>query len=289
MKRVLALPLVTALLVLLTPAVAFAETPVVTDYTVVVDGETATGRFAMTSNTPYVLIVFCHGFGSAARNFDNYVLDAANRGYVGVAMDYRGARNAWKVGTGWRDTVAATLDIQARYPTIAKTIIYGISMGGEVSGLAVAYAPPGTYQYWVEDAGVENLAEEWSTLEGFRPAIQAETGGTPTDVPEEYLARSPLAQVTGIAAQGLRRAFVNHGAADTVVTPTQAQEMTAALVAAGVPVSSYTWAGQGHVGGWGYTQVVEKAKRYPDWPAPLVEGVIGPAGFEPPVSPPDVT
>ena len=112
-------------------------------------------------------------------------------------------------------------------------------------------------------------------------AIQAETGGTPADVPQAYVDRSPVAQVQGIAAHGLKRAFLNHAAGDTVVTPTQAQEMTAALVEAGVPISTYTWAGQGHVGGWGYQEVVEKAQGLPDWAAPVVEGVIGPTGFVP--------
>jgi acetyl esterase/lipase len=121
---------------------------------------------------------------------------------------------------------------------------------------------------------------------GFQGAIQAETGGTPADVPQAYVDRSPIAQVAGIAAQGLRRAFVNHAAGDTIVTPTQAQQLTAALVAARVPVSTYTWAGQGHVGGWGYQEVVEKAQGLPDWVSPLVEGVIGPTGFVPQTSSP---
>ena len=283
MKRALALPLVTALLLLVAPAPSFAAPPV-TDYTLTVDGQTATGRAVLPTGSPTVLIVFCHGFGGAANNFDGYLADAANRGYAAVSMDYRGAQGAWKVLTGWHDTVAATLDMKARYPSITTTIIWGISMGGEVSGLSVAYAPPGTYQYWVEDAGVENLVEEWATVTGFQPAIQAETGGTPAEVPQAYLDRSPIAQVNGIAAQGLKRAFINHAAGDTIVTPTQAQEMTAALVAARVPVSTYTWAGQGHVGGWGYQEVVEKAQGLPDWVSPLVEGVIGPTGFVPPTN-----
>ena len=266
------------------PATASAES-VVTDYVVAVDGEDATGRLALPAGDPTVLVVICHGYGGTARGFDGRLASVANRGWAGVAMDYRGAQSAWKVGTGWRDTVAATLDLQARYPGIQRTIVWGISMGGEVSGLAVAYAPPGTYDYWVEDSGVENLAEEWATVPGFRPAIEAETGGTPADVPDAYRERSPLAQTAGIAAQGLRRAFVNHGAGDTVVTPTQAQEMAAALADAGVPVSAYTWTGTGHVGGWGFEQVLEKALGLPDWAEPVIEGVIGPSGFVPRISP----
>ncbi|HEV2892029.1 MAG TPA: alpha/beta fold hydrolase [Frankiaceae bacterium] len=274
----------TALAVAALPGgVAHAAVPV-TAYTVTVDGQTATGRAVLPAGSPTVLVVFCHGFGGAADNFDGYLADVANRGWAGVSMDYRGPQGAWKVGTGWRDTIAATLDLKARYPSIRTTIVWGISMGGEVSGLAVAHAPRGTYQYWVEDAGVENLVEEWATVPGFQPAIQAETGGTPAEVPQAYLDRSPIAQVQAIAAHGLKRVFANHAAGDTVVTPTQAQELTGALAATGVPVSTYTFLGTGHVGGWGYQQVVEKGLGLPDWAAPVVEGVIGPVGFVPQVS-----
>jgi acetyl esterase/lipase len=268
------------------PAPSYADVPPVQDYSLVVDGEVATGRAVLPTGSPTVLVVFCHGFGGTGGYYDGYLADAAARGYAAVSMDFRGAQGAWKVRTGWRDTIAATQDLKARYPSIVTTIIWGISMGGEVSGLSVAYAPPGTYQYWVEDAGVENLVEEWATVPGFQPAIQAEAGGTPADVPLAYADRSPIAQVQGIAAQGLRRAFLSHAAGDTVVTPTQEQEMTASLVAAGVPVSTYTYLGAGHVGGWGYQAVVEKAQGLPDWPVPLLEGVIGPTGYAPATSAP---
>jgi dipeptidyl aminopeptidase/acylaminoacyl peptidase len=278
--------LAAALVAVALPAAAHADVPPVVDYSLVVAGQTATGRAVLPTGAPTVLVVFCHGFGGNGAYYDGYLADAAAREYAAVSMDFRGAQGAWKVRTGWEDTISATLDLQARYPSVTTTIIWGISMGGEVSGLSVAYAPAGTYDYWVEDAGVENLVEEWATVPGFQGAIQAETGGTPADVPQAYVDRSPVLQAGKIAAQGLRRVFISHAAGDTVVTPTQAQEMTAALAAAGVPVSAYTWAGQGHVGGWGYGPVVEKAQGLPDWPVPLLEGVIGPTGFVPSTSPP---
>lgn len=280
-------------------------------YGLVVDGQLATGRAAYPADpAPTVLLVFCHGFGGAASNFDGFLADAANRGYVGVGMDYRGAQGAWKVQTGWRDTLAATLDMQHRFPSVQRTIVWGISMGGEVSGLAVAHAPHGTYQDWVEDAGVEDLVEDWATVPGFEPAIQAETGGTPLTAPQAYLDRSPVAQGAAIAAEGLQRVFIQHAAADNIVTPTQAQELTAVLASNQVPVSTYVAPAVGHIGGWGYEAVLEKARGLPDWPTPVLEGTIGfvyvpgegvstplgpvgtppvgiaPAGFVPPVSPP---
>ncbi|HEX8003722.1 MAG TPA: alpha/beta fold hydrolase [Mycobacteriales bacterium] len=276
---------VTAAAVTLVPGAAGHAAEGVVDYSLVVDGETATGHAVLPEGSPTVLVVLCHGYGGSAFGMDKYLTDAARRGWAGVAMNYRGWQSAWKVWTGWQDTVAATLDLKARYPSITTTIIYGISMGGEVSGLSVAYAPPGTYQYWVEDAGVENLTEEWTAYPDFHYAIETETGGTPAEVPQAYADRSPVSQAERIAAHGLRRAFLNHAAGDSVVTPSQAQEMTAALADAGVPVSAYTFGGAGHVAGWGYQEVVEKALGRPDWPDAVVQGVIGPNGFTPAISP----
>jgi acetyl esterase/lipase len=286
--RALALPALPALLLLAGLPAAGGEvgTSGVQAYTVTVGGQVATGLLAVPANpAPAVLLVFCHGFGGAASNFNGNLADAANRGYLAVAMDYRGAQSAWKVWTGWQDTLAATLDLRARYPSVQRTIVWGISMGGEVSGLAVAYAPAGTYQYWVEDAGVEDLVEEWATEPGFQGAIQAETGGNPAQVPQAYLDRSPVAHPLDIGREGLARAFLTHAAGDTIVTSTQADEMAAGLAAARVPFTLYAVPSTAHAG-FSYDIVLDKAAGRADWPVPALAGAVTPLGRVPSVSPP---
>jgi recombination protein RecR len=80
-------------------------------------------------------------------------------------------------------------------------------MGGEVSGMAAAEAPPGTFDYWLDGAGVTDLAHFWLEVPGLRGVIEAETGGTPDEVPEAYTARSPAVRGADITAQGLARAI----------------------------------------------------------------------------------
>jgi dienelactone hydrolase len=110
-------------------------------------------------------------------------------------------------------------------------------MGGEASGLAVARAPPGTFTDWVAGSGVADLAAEWQAAVSFRPLIEAEAGGTPDQVPAAYAALSPLGQVPAIAAQHLHRAYLVHGAADTVVPAEQSTRLADALAQAGVPAT----------------------------------------------------
>jgi dipeptidyl aminopeptidase/acylaminoacyl peptidase len=247
-----------------------------------------------------VLIVLCHGFGGAANSFGGYYQLYADQGWLAVGMDYRGAQGAWKVQTGWQDTLAATQDLLARYPSVQRVIIWGISMGGEVSGLALAHAPPGTYDHWIDDAGVQNLAEEWADVPGFQGAIQAETGGTPAQVPQAYIDRSPALQAPAIAAEGLTRAYFFHYLNDNVVPYSHARETSSQLAALGVKTSFYTAAGAAvppvpppvppavpgcHCAAGGQA-VYEKALGLPDWPVP-VEGVLLPvAGFVPAISAP---
>ncbi|HLE97363.1 MAG TPA: prolyl oligopeptidase family serine peptidase [Candidatus Thermoplasmatota archaeon] len=225
---------------LATELVALLTTPGVRGFNITVDGEPAAGWVGVPANgTSDRLLVFAHGFGDDGAWFAEALAEAAEQGVLGVAMHYRGEVDAFKVRTGVNDTIAATLAMQRAHPAVERTVIYGVSMGGEVSGLAVAAAPPGTYDWWIDGVGVMDLATLWVTAPYFHEAIEAETGGTPTEVPGEYRARSPLFDVSGIAAQGLTRAYLVYGAADPVVPLEHAERMYKALVDARVPVTYY--------------------------------------------------
>jgi hypothetical protein len=83
-------------------------------------------------------------------------------------MDYRGLEflpdsnedglpesRGWPVMTGAQDSIAAAQLFQSRCPTIQKTVLLGVSMGGNASGLAVSLAkdakhPDGSplFDYW---------------------------------------------------------------------------------------------------------------------------------------------
>jgi Prolyl oligopeptidase family len=241
----------TILVVLALLLVPLAAAAVATErYSITVDGETALGYLAYpTTGSPTTLLVFGHGC-CGKPNQTAFVRSYANGyGAVVVAMDYRGP-GGWDVMKGHRDLIGATEDLKARFPSLSRTIIWGISMGGETTGMAVA-ARPDLYDYWVNTFGVTNLFEEWVALGhyggvGDQGAIWKETGGAPAAVPQEYLVRSPALRTAEMV--GIQRAYIAHGIGDLIVPYSMSRETYAGLVAAGVPVTLHTvttgWGGQ---------------------------------------------
>lgn len=293
LAALLALPVVS-----LSAVAPEADAGVVLPLTVLVDGQLASGLVGIpASGTSDVLVALAHGFGGSAAGFRGTLQDLANRGYLGVAMDYRGPQGAWKVSAGADDTVAATRALLAAHPGVDRTILWGISMGGQVSGLAIMRAP-GLFDYWVSSVGVSNWPEAWLDVPFARAAMEAEAGGTPLDKPGLYIERSPALNLTAFRESGLRRAYLLHGTGDPLVPLTHGQELAANLLAQGNAVTAYAITTQrgtrvclvnvtgvctnvppevgivpaGHVG-VGYNIVLAKAAGSPDPPAPFLEGV----------------
>lgn len=219
-------------------------------YSVAVDGETALGWLAYPSGAPTTLLVYGHGCCGKPNQSAFVRAYAEAYDVVAVAMDYRGP-GGWDVMKGSRDLVAATVDLHARFPTVARTVIWGVSMGGETTGMAVAQRPD-LYDYWVDTFGVTNLFEEFVAL-GHYPgvslnpndpsnptssAIVRETGGTPATAPQAYADRSPVLMADRMV--GLRRAYVTHGVGDPIVPYSMSREMFENLRLAGVPATLWT-------------------------------------------------
>lgn len=247
MRKVL--PAVLALVAAVTAVPARAATS--ERYAITVDGETALGWLGLpTTTTPTKLLVFGHGCCGKPDQSGMVRAYADAYGAVTVAMDYRGP-GRWDVMKGHRDLVAATGDLQARFPSITRTVIWGISMGGETTGMAVA-ARPDLYDYWVDTFGVTDLFQEFAAL-GAYPGISPnandtanptgswiveQTGGTPATAHQAYLDRSPAYQADRM--KGITRAYLSHGVGDLIVQYTQSRLMYTNLVANGVPVSLTT-------------------------------------------------
>lgn len=224
-----------------TAAVALLPTaPGVHEIALMVEGEEATGVFGV-PDAPgsRALVVFAHGLGGEHAYVRDVVSDFRDLGAFSIGMDFRGDVGAYKVKAGVEDTLAATFAVLAQHPEIDLTIAYGHSMGGEITGLAVAEAPAGTFDHWIDGAGVTDLAELWTKMPPFRDVIEAETGGEPSEVPDEYAARSPLLRVDDLRDKGLARAYIVHATADPIVTFDHAERMYDALADAGIPVSLY--------------------------------------------------
>jgi dipeptidyl aminopeptidase/acylaminoacyl peptidase len=245
MRRFLVLVL-GAVVSLVAPPSAHAAT--VERYAITVDGETALGWLAYpASGTPTRLLVFGHGCCGKPDQSGMVAAYADAYGAVAVAMDYRGP-GRWDVMKGHRDLIGATEDLHARFPAITRTVIWGVSMGGETTGMAVA-ARPDLFDYWVDTFGVVDLFQEFAAL-GLYPGVGAnpndttnptgswiveQTGGTPATASDAYLARSPAYHTD--AMRGLKRAYISHGIGDLIVQYSQSRLLYANLVANGIPVS----------------------------------------------------
>ena len=206
-----------------------------------VGGGRATGLLAVPDGEPKALVVVAHGWGGDAAGHQPDLEALAGMGALAAAMDFRGERSAFKVQAGVEDTLAVTRALQAEYPAVARTMLFGYSMGAEVALLAAMQAP-GTYDYVFAGSGVADLEAFWSSSPLAQPAIEEETGGSPARVPEAYAQRSPVLHATALAGAGVQRVFLLHAAADAVVPVEQAERMYRALADAGQPVSFYVMA-----------------------------------------------
>jgi pimeloyl-ACP methyl ester carboxylesterase len=213
--------------------------PHVKPFALEVGGQQATGLLGVPAQAPTTLVVLGHPWMTDSHVFSADLQRLADRGVLAVALDYRGAGDDFKVKAGAEDTVAATLALQAAYPSIDRTLLYGWSMGGEAAFLAVAAAPPGTFDYVFDGAGVTDLEAFWHAFVAGRPAIERETGGPPTQVPDAYRERSPVHRVPDLVGKGVSRYFVVHAAGDSPVPVEQAERLYSALSDAGLPVSYY--------------------------------------------------
>ena len=222
--------------------------------TLTVDGEDATGRVyepyrcAAGDLTPRDLVVAVHGHDGTSADFAEYMTSIARRTATPIlSMDARSAISVWRTGewnlwAGRRDIVTAAQWYKNEHPTIVRTVLWGWSQGGIMSGLAAAYAPPGLFDYWVDNYGPADDFSMWLASAGVDPALPAQIERdagdcAPTVCPQAYAERSPAL----IAARmGMKRAFLVHGTADDVVPYPATLEMRAGLLAAGKPTSMYT-------------------------------------------------
>lgn len=241
------------------------------------------GRYALPATAePTQLVVFFHGHQNDSCSWRNHLRKVADRGAIGVAMNYSGQTDkvvepfgfvenwGWFVRSGAADSIAAARYFMDRYPSIAEVFNFGASMGGNVSGYA-AYSPEAVradcsklWDWWVVTEGVHNLTEEYTGIRSVAqqsadPGLQAaaqqaqqeieeENGGTLEEQGDRY------AEVTNalhaMELDYLKGVVLVHGTADTTVPFDQSRQMTDNLRAAGVPAflfaitpSDHAWEG----------------------------------------------
>ena len=227
-----------------------------------VAGQPDYGFYALPTGTPKGIVVFAHGHGHNAADWQEHLLQTAARdGVIAVAMNYHGEdvakRYGWRVREGAADSVAAAQALSARCPAARTIVMYGVSMGGNTAGLAAAVparratgAALFDYLFLIEP--VTNVTETYNEAQAVAPTgnataakavkeIEQEMGGPMTDpaVAPTYLAESDVTRAADIKAAGIKGAVLVHDIDDGQAGYNQSQEMTLALLAQGIPTDMF--------------------------------------------------
>ena len=231
-----------------------------------VAGEVASGAYSLPEDRePTTLLVFAHGYGHTSASWVDHMRKAArDHGAIAVTMDYRGTYTdkdgnvrGWFVKEGAEDMIAATKFFQEKCPSIDETVLFGVSMGGNSSGLALARASeeksPGggpLFDYWFDIEGAVNVLETYAGAATLAPAnsfaanakadIEDEMNGTPADDPAGYADLAVVSHIDEIAASGIKGVVLVHALEDGLVPYNQSREFVPMLVGSGIPTEMFT-------------------------------------------------
>src|SRR4051812_2774782 len=145
---------------------------------IVVAGTKTFGFYAVPHGKAKGIVVFDHGYSHTAYSWVQHVSQVAKRdGVIAIAMDYRGQKDSppakgeklpssrgWRVAEGAADSIAAAQLFDRSCRTGGVNTVYGVSMGGNTSGLVVAAKPKranGTplFNYWFAVEPAVNVTE----------------------------------------------------------------------------------------------------------------------------------
>lgn len=241
--------------------------------TLTVEGEEATGAYALPAAAPKNLVVFAHGYGHTSASWAHHMQTAAkDHGALAVTMDYRGIEispdssgdglpesRGWNAMKGAQDLIAAAQHFDGKCKSIEQVTLMGVSMGANMSGLALALTGANDikrangkplFDYWVDVEGSVNLIETYlaaraagaanATAANAKTDIEQETGGPIEGNEDAYLERTVVYRMDDIAASGVRGAVVLHGLDDGLVPYNQGREMATRFREIDVPTEMVT-------------------------------------------------
>lgn len=238
-------------------------------FTIPVNGQNADGFYALPDDKPVGLVVFSHGYGHSSYSWQHHLRRvAAELDVIAVAMDYRGITflptekapgipdtRGWNVTAGAEDGIAAAQHFEAGCATVDTIVNYGVSMGGNTSGLMAAANADradgsSLFDYWIDIEGAANVSETYTGARILAPVnafaanaqadIEAEMGGTFEQRTPTYLGLSVVTRTLDMKASGLKGVVLVHGVDDGLVTHDQSVQMRAALLAVGIPTQMFT-------------------------------------------------
>lgn len=231
-----------------------------------VEGQQALALVALPRRKPRGIVVFDHGYGHTMESWREHAArTATNLGVIAIAPNYRGqtvpprgqkvASRGWRVAEGAADSIAFVQHFEQRCRPGGTNVVYGVSMGGNTSGLVVAAQPEranGTplFDYWVAVEPAVNVSQTYLGASALAPVnafaanakadVEEAFGGTIAQKPEVYAARTVVARTADIAGAGLKGVYVVHGLVDGLVTHNQSRELQSLLRVQRVPLDMWT-------------------------------------------------
>lgn len=221
------------------------------------------GHYALPSEPPTTLVVYAHGYGHSGTTWQDNLSWTASKGLAAVATDYAGTvgNRGWRVREGAQEAVQMAQVALAVCPSITNVVLFGVSMGGNSSGLALAAKAKRAdgsplFDYWFDVEGAVNVTETYLEAtavagSGNAYAVNAKTdieqafGGTIAEKPDIYLDSTVVARADDVAASGVKGIVFVHSLDDGLVPYNQSREMAASMDARGVPFDFYTVARRG--------------------------------------------
>jgi acetyl esterase/lipase len=231
-----------------------------------VKGQTARALYALPAGKPRGIVVFDHGYGHTMYSWSAHIARTASTlGVIAIAPDYRGqvdsaatkpgglpSSRGWQVAEGAEDSIAAVQMFDRLCGHNGTNVVYGVSMGGNTSGLVVASKPQDAkgkplFDYWVAVEPAVNVTE---TYQGARALagvndfaanaqedIEREMGGSFEEKPQVYADRTVVNRTKDIAASGIKGVVIAHGIVDGLVTHDESRQLQVLLRAQEVPVT----------------------------------------------------
>ncbi len=208
-------------------------------------------------------IVRIHGgpTGQATANYSGATQFFTSRGYTVLDVNYRGStgygraymlalRDAWGVCDVEDAVSAAHYLAQSGAADPQRIVIYGGSSGGYTVLEALCRAP-GTFRAGICLYGVSNLFTLAADTHKFEARYLDLIVGELPEHAERYRERSPIFHADLIRDP----VAIFQGAEDTIVPPSQSEEIVAALRRRGVPHIYHLYPGEGH--GWRKPETIE--------------------------------
>lgn len=248
------------------PARCTGDPAAVQRTSLLVDGQEALALVALPRKKPRGIVVFDHGYGHTMESWRAHATrTAATLGVIAVAPNYRGqtvpppgkqvSSRGWRVAEGAADSIAFAQHFEALCKPKGTNVVYGVSMGGNTSGLVAAAQPKRPdgsplFDWWIAVEPAVNVTQTYlgaSALAGAnefaanaKADIEQAFGGTLTEQPATYWDRTVVNRTPDIADAGLKGVYVVQGLMDGLVTSNQSRELQGLLRAQGVRVDLWT-------------------------------------------------